>query len=133
VVVSADSNSLHYAAIADILDGSDGRVLVAKDAGSHGQMGLHGPEDNTMLAPVLPDDAELVHFGAHYIHCTREVTDFMGRRAEAQEWLRGYCVLDETGRRFGSWWVDDIATAMAHDYLPGEDMGETFRRFIDRT
>ena len=51
----------------------DGRAMVAHNPRSY-DIGASEPEgeDNRALAPLMPPDVELVHFGVQYILCHRE-------------------------------------------------------------
>lgn len=110
---------------------ADGRVMLANNPGTAGSRGTDPGEDNRDLALVIPADAELVHFHADYVFCERMVSDETAKRADALAWIRAHCTLENNGQQFGNRWIDDIANAMARDYLPGEDWESTFQRFCN--
>ena len=54
----------------------DGRVLVAHIPASDAIGAIDpGGEDNRGLAPLIPEDVELVHFGVDFVLCYREPSD----------------------------------------------------------
>lgn len=72
--------------------------------------------------------AELVHFGAHYIHCNRHITDFDTKEAKANEYIRQHCHCE--GDRFGNEWIDSIARRMVWDADQNETIDQTFERVV---
>lgn len=64
----------------------DGSAIVASDPGTTGSMGVQSPERNWMPDP----DAKLVHFGADYVFCTREVTIGLLRRVRNRLGAKGW-------------------------------------------
>ena len=56
--------------------------------------GHHPSEDNRDLAPVIPEDAKLVRFGADHIFCQhRTISNFAEQTAEAIAWFYQHCDL----------------------------------------
>lgn len=111
---------------------ADGTVMIAHNPGSQGSMGLDPGEDNRDLAIVMPDDVEQVSLGADFVFCTREISDRDAKREQALAYIREHCVLENDGRQFGNRWIDDIATSMTYDYIPGEDWTTTFDRHVNQ-
>ena len=103
----------------------DGRVMLAHSPGTEGSRGSVPEIDNRDLAPVIPDDAELVHFGANFIFVDRDITDRADKAAEAEAWLRQNFHIDKGTTtqhdRLGNYWVGDLANGLAHEREFGED------------
>ncbi len=111
----------------------DGRVLLQSSPGTVGSRGSHPAIDNTDLTEVIPEDAELVHLGANYIFCDRELSDREGKRAEAEHWVREHCVIDAHRSnsdldRFGGYYVSDLALSLAYDRIEGESWEQVWDR-----
>ena len=104
-----------------------GSVLVAHDEGTEGSGGQHASTDNRDLSLALPDDAELVRFGADFIFCTREISDRAGKTEQALASIRAHCTLEADGKRFGNDWTENIATAMAYEHQDGDDWKIAFQ------
>lgn len=113
---------------------ADGTTLVAHDPGTTGSGGQHEPEDNRALEPVLPADAERVHFGANFIFCTRETP--AGWRDEAEAYVRAHCVLTPghtpAADRFGNEWIGDFVRRLVHHHLEGEGWDVTMAEHRNR-
>lgn len=79
-------------------------------------------------------NAELVHFGAHYIHCNRHITDFDAREASALVYIRGHCHCEgkPPNDQFGNEWVRSLASHMAWDAAQDETIEQTFGRVVLR-
>jgi len=107
---------------------ADGTVYVARNVGSAGSGGYDSGEDNRDLMLALPNDVELVHFGADFVFCSREISDFTNKHTSALEWIKAHCVLENDGRQFGNRWIGDIATSMCYLQLPGENWAAAFDR-----
>ena len=111
----------------------DGSVFVHYDEGTTGSMGIAPSEDNRALAPVMPDDVQVVQFGANYVFCTREITDFNEKCASATAWIYAHCqVIGNTGNSnfdtFGSLRISDMARNMVYHSRPNEDWQIAFDR-----
>ncbi len=65
----------------------DGTTLIHWTPGTQGSRGVVPEEDNRMLAPVMPEDAELVTFGADFVFATREISNHRQRTEEAITWI----------------------------------------------
>jgi len=105
----------------------DGRVLLAHNPGTEGQMGSHPEQDNRDLAPVIPADAKLVRFGAKFIFVDRDISNEREQVADALTWLRAHVVV-EPGERFRNYFLTDLARGMAFDRTDGETWAEVFDR-----
>ena len=110
---------------------ADGTPYVHHARGTEGSRGSIPETDNRALAPLMPPDVRVVRFGADYVSCSRNVSDFDAKVAQAADWLRTHCKIDGagSGEQFGNRYVSDIGRSMAHDYIPGEDWTATFHRF----
>jgi hypothetical protein len=111
----------------------DGRVLLEHNPGTGGSGGSDPGTDNRELAPVIPDDAERVHFGADFIFCQRSISNRAQVEAEALSWLRDHTryekhPTDAKLDRFGNSWLVNIASNMAGERAEGEDWSAVFER-----
>lgn len=111
---------------------ADGTTLVEFDPGTTASGGQHYGDDNRALAGAMPEDVEVVQFGADGISLRRELSDKAGALAEAEAWIRENCGVDR-GRtpsddRFGNVWVSDIAARLAYDRVDGESWTAVFAR-----
>ena len=112
----------------------DGSVMVRHDPGTLGNAGSIPGDDNRMFEELMPDDVEAVHFGADFIFCQREISDFDAEYFSAVQWLYSHCKMetDPTGNpnsdRFGGRWVGDIARHLVYDSIKGEDWQIAFDR-----
>lgn len=79
-------------------------------------------------------DAELVHFGAHYVFCNRHISSFDEREAQALEIIRRccHCEGEPPTDRFGNDWVDSLARRMVWDFDQNETLEQTFERVVLR-
>ena len=90
------------------------------------------------MAAVMPDDVQLVRFGADFVFCSRSVSDFDSKESQAIAWIYKHCrTTGETGNpnvdQFGNYCVEHIARHMTYDYLEGEDWETTFDRHCNRS
>ncbi len=111
----------------------DGETFVLHDPGTEGSGGMHSAEDNRGLAPLMPPDVELVHFGADFIFCQRSVSNFEAKVVDAIKWLNQHCHIIGDSRNpktdmFGNRTVEDYARNMAWDWVEGEDWEANFKR-----
>jgi len=116
----------------------DGSVYVHYDEGTTGSMGVMPGDDNRALAPVMPEGVRVVQFGANYIFCRREITDYNGQIASVTAWIYAHCeIIGTTGDphfdTFGSLRVADLARNLAYDAIPGEDWQDAFDRRYNLT
>lgn len=112
---------------------ADGSVFLRYDCGTTGSAGSIPATDNRDLEPVMPADAEAVHFGADYIFCTRTLSNEDAVVAEADAWIRENCHIDADPMgprydRFGNFWVTELARSIA--YL--REDGDTWQAAFDR-
>lgn len=103
----------------------DGSAGIAK---SPGTTGSHYPIDNMGELPV---GAELVRFGAQYVTCRREISDFTAKRAAVTAWVQAHCTMDNPDapasvQQFGGRYLTDIATSMVYLTREGESIEEAF-------
>ena len=114
----------------------NGEVLVEHSPGTENSAGSVPSIDNRDLAPVIPADAELVHFYADYIHCQRGVSNFEERLYEAQDWVYDNCHIDQKDPvlrdpnrdRFGHDWVANVARSIINNQREGEELRASFNR-----
>lgn len=102
----------------------DGTAGIAKSAGTTGSV---YPIDNM---DAVPAGAELVRFGARYVFCNREISDFAAKRADAAAWIGEHCTVVGEGpaARFGSRYVSDLATSIVYLTKDGEGWADGFAR-----
>ncbi len=79
-------------------------------------------------------NAELVHFGAHYVHSARHVSDFDNKERLAAEYIRQHCHCEGVppGDMFGNQWVSNIARNIVWDADGSETLEQTFDRVVLR-
>ncbi len=96
-----------------------------------GMRDLKEHHDTVLVGPAGP---RVVHFGADFIFCHRDVSDFARRKQEALKIIRERCDLSPDGLRFGNDWIENLAAGMVHalDLLKGEGLEDTFRRVVLR-
>ena len=116
----------------------DGSVYVHYDEGTTGSMGYISGDDNRALSPVMPEGVRVVQFGANYIFCRREITDYNGQIASATAWIYAHCeIIGTTGHPdfdvFGSLRISDLARNLVYDSIPGEDWQDAFNRRYNLT
>ena len=111
----------------------DGSVLVAHNPGTMGSTGKHIGEDNRDLAPVIPEDAKLVRFGADHIFCHRQISDFADQTTEAVIWFYEHCDLTGTSGnpdvdQFGNYPVRLQAQYLVRNRREGERWQDVLMR-----
>lgn len=111
----------------------DGSVLLAHTPATEGSHGSVPAQDNLDLAPVIPEDAEMVSFGADYVFTRREISNPEEKRHEAVHWIYQNCrVENATGNpnrdKFGGHWVSDMANAIANNRKDGETLQRAYQR-----
>lgn len=104
----------------------DGSVFLHHTPGTEGSRGYVPAEDNSDLGAVMPEDAELVRFGADSVSCQRHISNYQEVSAEAEEWFRAHYVCD--GNLFGVDWVESIVSRLVY----GRDEGESWRDVAER-
>jgi hypothetical protein len=83
-------------------------------------------------------DGERVHFGADFIFCHREVSDFDAMVTAAGAYIREHCDyhhgLSPSGDQFGTQYISDLARGMAWDSDPSDadPLRGAFRRVVLR-
>ena len=104
----------------------DGSVYVHSDPGTIGNRGLHGAEDNTGLKRLMPDDVQVVHFGADYIFTHRDITNLEAKKNEAIRWINDN--VDDAGHNGGFYrTVEMRAYRMVENRRPGESLQDAWR------
>ena len=115
----------------------DDSVLVYHDPGTVGNGGGNPGEDNRALATVIPDDAELVSFGATYIHCDRTISDYDAKTDKTTAWLYEHVEIGcpqsaPTGDPMKDYLhgmpVRHLAAKMVRCRADGESMMDVYRR-----
>ena len=111
----------------------DGTTLIHWTPGTQGSRGVVPEEDNRMLAPVMPEDAELVTFGADFVFATREISNHRQRTEEAITWIYQNCDLErnigEPSRdRFDGNYLPEVAFNLLLHQKLGEPLENAFRR-----
>ena len=112
---------------------SDGSVYVHHDEGTQASIGYAPPVDNRELEKHMPDDVQVVRFGADFVFCNRHISDFDNLIKSATEWLYSHCVIvGDTGNpnfdMFGNLSIRDLARNLVYDSIKGEDWQVTFDR-----
>ena len=111
----------------------DGTTLIHYTPGTQGSRGIFPEEDNRMLAPVMPGDAELVSFGADFVFTTREISNHRQRSEDAMAWIYQNCTLERnTGEpsrdRFNGNYLPEVAFNLLLHQKTGESLENAFRR-----
>lgn len=77
-------------------------------------------------------NAELVSFGADFVFCNREISDYDTRHQAALDYIRTHCHCEGNppSDRFGNEWVDSLASRMARLFEVGESIDDTFKRVV---
>lgn len=110
----------------------DGSVMLMESRGQD--------VDNTDLEPVIPDDAEPVHFGADFIFGTRRITDYEARQHEAEDLLyeRYHIVMAAEGLpqpmfdMAGNNSVSVAAGQIVRLWREGETIPDAYERWLNR-
>jgi len=81
----------------------------------------------------MPDDVQIVRFGADFVFCNRHISDSDNLIKSATEWLYSHCVIvGDTGNpnfdMFGNLSIRDLARNLVYDSIKGEDWQVTFDR-----
>jgi len=78
-------------------------------------------------------NAELVSFGANFVFCNRDVSNYDTRYNEALAYIRSHCHCEgePPNDKFGEW-VTTLANRMVRDFAEGETIGQTFDRVVIR-
>ena len=110
---------------------SDGAVYTHHDPGTVGTHGTHEGADNRNLEALMPEDVEVVQFGADFVFVERRISDRDAKISEAAKWIYQNC--DTTGEGwnpnmdyFGSYPVAIVAQAMVKSQAVGDGWATTF-------
>ena len=79
-------------------------------------------------------NAELVDFGADFVHSARHVSDFDNKEAIATAYIRRHCHCEgePPSDRFGNDWVSNLARHMVWDMDSSETLEQAFKRIVLR-
>ena len=112
----------------------DGTTLVEYNPGTQSSMGTDPGLDNRHLAAIMPADVQRVHFGADFIFCSRDISNYDAKLADALAWCYANLHIEEpvtnnpNADRFGNEWINNIARRMVQGQAVGESWEATFKR-----